>query len=180
MTRLSAASVFASICLAMAVLPARADAQCIDASCLCEPAGANNGVYWARVDAGNQVSVVQVVRANPQGNDPDVIVVPGLSEPPGTEILYTDNGYLVVRGTDVVCAGAAAGGVAVARTQAVQLVIAADCYNDVTLVVPNSCDTGPITCSAATATTSLAGFALAVLGLVAQRRRRSSASINVA
>ena len=126
------------------------------------------------------MSVVQVVRSNPQGSDPDVIVVPGLSEPPGTEILYTDNGYLVVRGTTVVCPGSAAGGVSVGRTQAVQLVTATDCYNDVTLAVPNSCDTGPVTCSAATAATSLAGFVVAVFGLFAQRRRRSSASMSAA
>lgn len=180
MIRLAAASVFALMCLGLVVLPAAADAQCVDASCLCEPAGANNGVYWARVDAGNQVSVVQVVRSNPQGSNPDVIVVPGLSEPPGTEILYTDNGYLVVRGTTVVCAGSAAGGVSVSRTQATQLVTAADCYSDVTLVVPNSCETGPITCSSATASSSLAGVLLALFGFAAQRRRRSNASMSAA
>lgn len=174
------ACILAAALLTFAAEDLRAQDSCVDASCLCTPSGANNGVYWARVDGGNQVSVFQVVRANPQGSDPDVIVVPGLAEPAGTEILYTDNGYLVVRGAQVGCPGSAPGGASVSRQDAIDLVTSPSCYSDVTAIVPGSCDTGPLTCSAAGPAAVVPAALLALGALLGQRRRRSSASISAA
>ncbi len=154
---------------------ARAQA-CVDASCLCEPAGATNGVYWATVDGGNQATVVQIVEPNTQGSDPDVIVVPGLNEPPGTEILYTDNGYLVVAGSQVVCPGDRR--VAVSRGTATMLVRADDCFGALKTAVPNACASDPLTCTAAPPAAGAPW--LAALVALAYRRRRPSASMRTA
>lgn len=142
---------------------------CVDGSCFCEPADATNGIYWARVDGGNQATVVQIVEPNPTGSDPDTIVVPGLSEPSGTMILYTDNGFLVERDGGVVCAGRSSG--AITRSAAEALVRSNDCWTDVPRYVPNACEATALACSATPMHAAWAPGALALGALIVRRRR---------
>lgn len=158
-------------------------------SCFCSVNNSGQGIYWAEVLGGEQVEIVQIVRTDSSLPDPDQLVVTGLSEPAGAEILVSGNDYLLLNSDGTVsCPGRFCGSsYRISRSDAERLAESANCISDLSTVAINGVEpvcatSGEMLCSAAPRSgnpTTLIAM-LAALGILgAQRKRAASRATHI-
>jgi MYXO-CTERM domain-containing protein len=174
--------------LATFTLPTMAVGQsCASAeNCFCSPSTASDGIYWATVEGGDatgsQVRVTQVIESNVFGSDPNIEVVPFITESAGTDVLYSSSGYLVVNGDgSVSCPNGTFGdGLRLAQRDVETLMLADSCFAALDTVnfggTYPPCDDaglagdGTLTCATG-GPSGGATLGLALAGLALMRRR---------